>query len=60
MEPLFLEMDESHATFISDFYKMVVKKLVPKRSLLQISEEAEHLEAWRLDPVGIQKDMLNS
>ena len=58
MEPLFPDVDESHAAFIHEFYKMVVKKLVLERTLLQISEEAEHLELWRLDPTKIQQEYI--
>ena len=56
MEPLFPEANKSHIAFIHEFSKMVVKRLVPERTLLQISEEAEHLEAWMLNPAKIQKE----
>ena len=56
MEPLFLEVDESHATFVHVFYKMMAKKLVLERTLLQISEEAEHLGTWRPEPTKVQKE----
>ena len=42
--------------FVHEVYKMVAKKLVPKRTLLKIFEDTEHLEAWMLAPVQIQKE----
>ena len=56
MEPLFPEVNESHTAFVHEFFKIVVKRLVPERTLLQRSEEAEHLEAWMLSPTKIQKE----
>ena len=58
MEPLFPEVNKSPIAFLHEFSKMVVKILVPGRTLLQISEEAEHLEAWMLSPAKIQKEYI--
>ena len=56
MESLFPEVDENHAAFIHEFCKKAAKRLVPERTLLELFEEAERLEAWMLDPQKIQKE----
>ena len=45
-----------HQAFIYDFYKDVIKRLMPERTLAQILEEAENVEELRLNPVEIQEE----
>ena len=52
MEPLFPELCMNQA-FMYDFYKDVIKRLMPERALAQILEEAENIEEWRLNPAEI-------
>ena len=56
MEPLFPNLDGKNAGFFDEFYKGVVKKLIPKRTALQILREAEEVEAWRLNPAKLQRE----
>ena len=56
MKPLFPDLDGKNAGFLNEFYKEVVKKLIPKRTLLQILREAEDAEAWRMNPAKLQKE----
>ena len=39
-----------------DFYKDVIKRLMPERTLSQILNEAENVEAFRLNPTRIQEE----
>ena len=39
-----------------DFYKDVIKRLMPERTLAQILEEAENVEELHLNPVKIQEE----
>ena len=39
-----------------DFYRDVIKRLMPKRTLAQILREAENVEDLRLNPTKIQKE----
>ena len=55
MEPLFPESCLNQA-FVYDFYKDVVKRLMPKRTLAQILTEAENVEELRLNPAKIQEE----
>ena len=52
MEPLFPESCANQA-FMYDFYKDVIKRLVPERTLTQILDEAENVEEFRLNPAKI-------
>ena len=45
-----------HQAFMYDFYKDVIKRLIPERTLAQILEEAENVEELRLNPVEIQEE----
>ena len=56
MGPLFPKVNKSHTAFVHKVFKMVDKRLVIERTLLQISEEIEHLKAWMLKPAKIQKE----
>ena len=58
MEPLFPNSDGKNAGYIDEFNKEVIKKLIPKRTLLQILREAEDREAWRLSPAKLQKEYI--
>ena len=42
--------------FIYDFYKDVIKRLMPKRTLAQIFIDAKDIEDLRLNPVKIQEE----
>ena len=42
--------------FMYDFYRDVIKRLMPERTLAQILEEAENIEELRLNPVEIQEE----
>ena len=42
--------------FVYDFYKDVIKRLVPERTLTQILDEAENVEEFRLNPTKIQEE----
>ena len=55
MEPLFPESCANQA-FAHDFYKDVIKSLVPERTLTQILDEAENVEEFRLNPVKIEEE----
>ena len=55
MEPLFPESCANQA-FAHDFYKDVIKSLVPERTLTQILDEAENVEEFRLNPAKIQEE----
>ena len=55
MEPLFPESCANQA-FVYDFYKDVIKRLVPERTLTQILDEAENVEEFRLNPAKIQEE----
>ena len=55
MEPLFPESCRKQA-FVCDFYKNVIKCLMPERTLAQILEEAENVEELRLNPARIQEE----
>ena len=52
MEPLFPESCMNQA-FMYDFYKDVIKRLMPERTLTQILDEAENGEEFRLNPAKI-------
>ena len=39
-----------------DFYKDVIKRLMPERTLAQILEEAENVEELCLNPAKIQEE----
>ena len=52
MEPLFPESCMNQA-FMYDFYKDVIKRLMPERTLAQILEEAENVEELRPKPAKI-------
>ena len=45
-----------HQAFINDFYKDVIKRLMPKRTLAQILIDAKDIEDLRLNPVKIQEE----
>ena len=45
-----------HQAFMYDFYKDVIKRLMPERTLAQILEKAENVEELRLNPVEIQEE----
>ena len=55
MEPLFPEQCMNQA-FIYDFYKDVIKRLMPKRTLAQILIDAKDIEDLCLNPAGIQEE----
>ena len=55
MEPLFPESCRNQA-FVYDFYKDVIKRLMPERTLAQILSEAKNVEDLRLNPVRIQEE----
>ena len=55
MEPLFPESCRNQA-FVYDFYKDVIKRLMPERTLAQILGEAENVEDWRLNPTKVQEE----
>ena len=55
MEPLFSESCKN-LSFVYDFYKDVIKRLMPERTLTQILREAEHIEVMRLNPARIQDE----
>ena len=42
--------------FMYDFYKDVIKRLMPERTLAQILEEAENIEELHLNPAEIQEE----
>ena len=52
MEPLFPESCRNQA-FVCDFYKDVIKRLMPERTLAQILRKAENVEELRLNPARI-------
>ena len=39
-----------------DFYKDVIKRLMPERTLAQILKEAENVEELQLNPTKIQEE----
>ena len=45
-----------HQAFIYGFYKDVIKRLMPERTLAQILEEAGNVEELHLNPVEIQEE----
>ena len=49
-------MDGKNAGFLDEFYKEVIKKLIPKQTMLQILREAEVAEGCRLNPAKLQKE----
>ena len=55
MTSLFPESCMNQA-FVNDFYKEVINRLMPKRTLTQILREAETVEEFRLNPVKIQEE----
>ena len=55
MEPLFLELCTNQA-FMYNFYKDVIKRLVPERTLTQILDEVENVKEFRLNPAKIQAE----
>ena len=55
MEPLFQESCKN-LSFVYDFYKDVIKRLMPERTLTQILREAENIEEMRLNPARIQDE----
>ena len=55
MEPLFPESCRNQA-FVCDFYKDVIKRLMPERTLAQILSEAENVEELCLNPARIQEE----
>ena len=59
MEPLLLELRRNQV-FVYDFYKDVIKRLMPERTLAQIVREAENVEDLRLNPTKIQEEYKNS
>ena len=42
--------------FMYDFYKDVIKRLMPERALAQILKEVGNIEEWRLNSAEIQKE----
>ena len=42
--------------FMYDFYKDVIKRLMPERTLAQILEEVENIEELCLNPAEIQEE----
>ena len=52
MKPLFPEPCMNQA-FMYDFYKDVMKRLMPERTLAQNLQEAENIEELRLNPAEI-------
>ena len=55
MELLFPKSCTNQA-FMYDFYKDVIRRLMPERTLAQILEEAENVEELRLNPAEIQEE----
>ena len=55
MEPLFPESCRDQA-FVYDFYKDVIERLMPERTLAQILSEAENVEDLHLNPARIQEE----
>ena len=53
MKPLFPESCRNQS-FVYDFHKDVIKRLVPERTLTQILREAENIEVFFLNPAKIQ------
>ena len=42
--------------FMYDFYKDVIKRLMPERTLAQILSKAENVEDLRLNPARVQEE----
>ena len=51
MEPLFPESCKN-LSFVYDFYKDVIKRLMPERTLMQILKDTENIEVMRLNPAS--------